>query len=141
MDREYQNNILPILGFSKIIGDKYKHTAERKYNIKNDKLVQLYLKNVSQEPFAEFLIGTSKVHQFSKEVNIDSINRLDIELKIEDKIFMPTDPYILEFNVLMRNSDEMLQTNNDRRNESEEELNTEDDDLLSKVSNMMNLNN
>lgn len=141
MDREYQNNILPILGFSKIIGDKYKHTAERKYNIKNDKLVQLYLKNVSQEPFAEFLIGTSKVHQFSKEVNIDSLNRLDIELKIEDKIFMPTDPYILEFNVLMKNSDEMLQINNERRNESEDELNTEEDDLLSKVSNMMNLNN
>ena len=34
LDRDYQNNVLPYLGFAKIIGDKYKHSAEKKYNIK-----------------------------------------------------------------------------------------------------------
>lgn len=48
LDRDYQNNILLNLGFVKIIGDKYKHIAEKRYNIKNEKIIQLYLKMLVQ---------------------------------------------------------------------------------------------
>jgi hypothetical protein len=71
-NREYQNNILASLGFSRIIGDKHRHVSEKKYNIRNDKLVQLFIKNVDSGPFAEFMIGSSKVHKFYKN-NYDSL--------------------------------------------------------------------
>jgi hypothetical protein len=132
LDREYQNNILSLLGFMKIIGEKNKHVAENKYNINSDKLVQLYIKNISSDPFAEFMINNTKVHKFSKDVNIDNLNKLEIEIKLNEKLFIPQEPYILEFVVLMKNAD---------KRRIENELNTDDDDLLSKVTNMMNLNN
>ena len=132
LDREYQNNILSLLGFMKIIGEKNKHVAENKYNINTDKLVQLYIKNISSDPFAEFMINNTKIHKFSKDVNIDNLSRLEIEIKLNEKLFIPQEPYILEFVVLMKNSD---------KKRTENEINTDDDDLLSKVTNMMNLNN
>jgi hypothetical protein len=152
-DREYQNNLLPMLGFNRIIGDKYRHIAEKKYNIKNDKLVQLFIKNVVNEPFAEFLIGSAKIHKFTKEVNIENISRLDIEIKLNEKTFMPQEPYVLEFNIVMNNAVNSLvvesknssnpaiiidEKKDDKQNENEE-INTDDDDLLNKVSNLMNL--
>jgi hypothetical protein len=137
MDKEYQNNILPQLGFSRIIGEKYKHISDKKYNIKNDKLVQLYIRNISNDPFAEFMIGSAKVHKFSKNINIDSLNKLDIEIKLNDKLFMPEEPYVLEFNILMNDTDNLIVSENNKIDETD--VNT-DDDLLSKVSNMMNIN-
>jgi len=101
LDRDYQNNVLPYLGFAKIIGDKYKHSAEKKYNIKNEKMIQLYLKNICVEPFAEFMIGSEKIHKFTKEVNIGLLNKLEIEMKVNDKLYVPDEPYILEFNLIM----------------------------------------
>ena len=152
-DREYQNNLLPMLGFNRIIGDKYRHIAEKKYNIKNDKLVQLFIKNVVNEPFAEFLIGSAKIHKFTKEVNIENISRLDIEIKLNEKTFMPQEPYVLEFNIVMNNAVNSLVVESknssnpaiiidekkDDKKEENEEINTDDNDLLNKVSNLMNL--
>ena len=145
-----------MLGFNRIIGDKYRHIAEKKYNIKNDKLVQLFIKNVVNEPFAEFLIGSAKIHKFTKEVNIENISRLDIEIKLNEKTFMPQEPYVLEFNIVMNNAVNSLvvesknssnpaiiidEKKDDKKEEKEEneEINTDDNDLLNKVSNLMNL--
>jgi hypothetical protein len=157
LDREYQNNILPYLGFNRIIGDKNRHVAEKKYNIKNDKIVQLYVKNVSSDPIGEFLIGSAKVHRFSKDVNIENLTRLDIEIKINEKLFVPQEPYVLEFNLLLNNAANSFVVENkkekdrepvrekdrekerERENEREEEVNTDDNDLLSKVTSMMNI--
>jgi hypothetical protein len=52
MDKEYQNNILNILGFSRTSlkadkdKEKNKYIAEKRYNIKNEKNIEIYLKNV-----------------------------------------------------------------------------------------------
>jgi len=137
IDREYHHNILFNLGFSKIISDKYKHIAEKKYNIRNDKLIQLYIKNLNSEPFAEFMIGSSKIHKFYKEFNIKNLNKFDIELRLNEKIFMPQEPFILEFNILMNNAANLIVI----EKKKEEEVNTDDDDLLSRVSNMINISN
>lgn len=155
LDREYQNNILPYLGFNRIIGDKNRHVAEKKYNIKNDKMVQLYVKNISSDPIGEFLIGSAKVHRFSKDVNIENLTRLDIEIKINEKLFVPQEPYVLEFNLLLNNAANsfVVENKKDREslrekdrekereleNEREEEVNTDDNDLLSKVTSMMGI--
>ena len=159
LDREYQNNILPYLGFNRIIGDKNRHVAEKKYNIKNDKMVQLYVKNISTDPIGEFLIGSAKVHRFSKDVNIENLTRLDIEIKINEKLFVPQEPYVLEFNLLLNNAANsfVVENKKDREslrekdrekdrekereleNEREEEVNTDDNDLLSKVTSMMGI--
>jgi len=129
MDREYSNNILLNLGFSKIIGDKYKHISDRKYNLKSDKLIQLYIKNINSEPFAEFMIDSEKKHIFKKDININNLNRFELELKLNDKLLNPQQPFELEFNIIM---------NNNSNKKQENEVNT-DDDLLSKVSNLMNI--
>jgi len=156
LDRDYQNNILFNLGFIKIIGDKYKHIAEKKYNIKNEKMIQLYLKNISTEPFAEFLIGSEKIYKFNKDFNIDLLSKLDIEMKINDKIFVPDEPYALEFNILMntnsnitkntspiaKNTSQLssnLINNSTKTINPQDDVNTDDNDLLEKVSSMMKL--
>ena len=100
-------------------------------------MVQLYIRNISNDPFAEFMIGSAKVHKFSKNINIDSLNKLDIEIKLNDKLFMPEEPYVLEFNILMNDTDNLIVSDNKKIEETD--VNT-DDDLLSKVSNMMNIN-
>ena len=142
LDREYQNNILASLGFSRIIGDKYRHVSEKKYNIRNDKLVQLFIKNIESGPFAEFMIGSSKVHKFAKELNIENLNRLDIEIRLSEKIFTPQEPYILEFNILMNNAaNSLVVETNKSKQDKEEEVNTDEEDLLSRVSNMINTSN
>lgn len=154
MDREYPNNILPTLGFSKIIGDKNKHIAEKKYNLNNDKLIELYIKNISSEPFAEFLIGSSKIHKFSKELKLESLSKLDIEVKLNGKTYMPQEPYLLEFNIVMNNNFEVILDDDRRDNkkvknknikveessESEkEEIDTDDGDLLSNITKKIDL--
>jgi hypothetical protein len=130
MDPEYENNILPIFGFTRIIGDKYKHISDKKYDIRSDKLVQLFIKNVSNTPFAEFLIGSGKMHKITKEIRIDKLNKLDIEIKLNDSSYESTEPYILEFNIIMNNSNKLEDI-------EEKDIDT-DEDLLSKVSNLMN---
>jgi len=130
MDSEYENNILPVLGFTRIIGDKYKHISDKKYDIRSDKLVQLFIKNVSNTPFAEFLIGSGKKHKIAKEIRIDKLNKLDIEIKLNDLSYESTEPYILEFNIIMDNSNKLEDI-------EEKDIDT-DEDLLSKVSNLMN---
>jgi hypothetical protein len=122
----------------------------------------LYIKNVSADPFAEFLIGSGKIYKFNKDVNIDLLSKLDFEMKINDKIFVPDEPYALEFNILMN-----TKSNNEQKNQQsipkpisqnqpniinnltktivinkeEDGVNTDDNDLLEKVSSMMNINN
>ena len=131
MDSEYENNILPIFGFTRIIGDKYKHISDKKYNIRTEKLVQIFIKNLFNTPFAEFLIGSGKMHRITKDVNIDKLNKIDIEIKLNDDSYASTEPYILEFNIIMNNNSNKLE-------EIEEKDIDTDEDLLSKVSNMMN---
>lgn len=140
LDREYPSNILTLLGYSRIIGEKNKHISDKKYNIKNDKIVQLFIRNISNDPFAEFMIGSAKVHKFSKDINIDNLNKLDIEIKLNEKLFIPEEPYVLEFNILMNNAINSIVSESTNKKE-ETEVNTDEDDLLSKVSNMMNINN
>jgi len=146
MDEEHKSNLLPLLGFVRIIGDKYKHISEKKYNIKNDNLVKLYLKNVSSEPFAEFLVGSGKIHKFAKSVNISNLNKLDIEIKLNENNFVSSEPYILEFNIIMNNNQSNSDEGSSRLNDKQESTDDDDedteihsDDLLSKVSNMMNI--
>jgi hypothetical protein len=146
MDEEHKSNLLPLLGFVRIIGDKYKHISEKKYNIKNDNLVKLYLKNVSSEPFAEFLVDSGKVHKFAKSVNIANLNKLDIEIKLNENNFVSSEPYILEFNIIMNNNQSNSDEGSSRLNNKQESTDDDDedteihsDDLLSKVSNMMNI--
>lgn len=128
---------------------------KKRYNIKNEKIIQLFLKNVSADPFAEFLIGSGKIYKFNKDVNIDTLNKLDIEMKINDKIFVPDEPYALEFNIMMNTKSNNLQKNqqnipklisqNPQKtviiNKEEDDVGTDDNDLLEKVSSMMNINN
>jgi len=174
IDKEYSNNILHNLGFTKssLKTDKYKCIAEKRYNLKNEKNIQIYLKNIMNEPFAEFLAGNFKIHKFSKEVSIENLNRIDVELRINDKSFIPLEPYALEFNIIMDPSNEVFlkktslkktsakkaspkQTSRKTSrhiepikeiiketapgSESSTDVNTEDNDLLNKVSNLMNL--
>jgi hypothetical protein len=176
IDKEYQNNILNILGFTrtslKTDKDKSKYIAEKRYNIKNEKNIEIYLKNIITEPFAEFLAGNYKIHKFSKEVGIENLNRIDVELKVNDKPFIPQEPYALEFNIIMDPSNEIflkktslkktslkktsLKTSPKKTSrhiepikeiiketapdsESSTDVDTEDNDLLNKVSNLMNL--
>jgi hypothetical protein len=176
IDKEYQNNILNILGFTrtslKTEKDKSKYIAEKRYNIKNEKNIEIYLKNIITEPFAEFLAGNYKIHKFSKEVGIENLNRIDVELKVNDKPFIPQEPYALEFNIIMDPSNEIflkktslkktslkktsLKTSPKKTSrhiepikeiiketapdsESSTDVDTEDNDLLNKVSNLMNL--
>ena len=131
MDAEYENNILPVLGFTRIIGDRYKHVSDKKYNIRTEKLVQLFIKNVMNTPFAEFLIGSGKMHKITKDVRIEKLNKLDIEIKLNDTSYVSNEPYILEFNIIMNNNSKKLE-------EIEEKDIDTDEDLLSKVSNLMN---
>jgi hypothetical protein len=170
LDKEYQNNILNILGFTPVSlkNDKYKYIAEKRYNIKNEKNIEIYLKNIMNEPFAEFLAGNYKIHTFSKEVNIENLSRIEVELKVNEKSFIPSEPYALEFNIIVDNTinnknkktevkrespkrsslkktskhiepikEIIKETAND--SESSTDVNTEDNDLLSKVSSLMNL--
>jgi hypothetical protein len=122
------------------------------------------------EPFAEFLAGNYKIHTFSKEVNIENLSRIEVELKVNEKSFIPQEPYALEFNIIM---DHTINNNNTNKktsakkespkrsslkktskhiepikeiiketendSESSTDVNTEDNDLLSKVSSLMNL--
>jgi hypothetical protein len=110
IDKEYSNNILHNLGFTKasLKTDKYKCIAEKRYNLKNEKNIQIYLKNIMNEPFAEFLAGNFKIHKFSKEVSIENLNRIDVELRINDKSFIPLEPYAREFNIIMDPSNEVF---------------------------------
>ena len=105
----------------------------------------------SYEP--RVLIGSAKIHKFTKEVNIENISRLDIEIKLNEKTFMPQEPYVLEFNIVMNNAVNSLVVESknssnpaiiidekkDDKKEENEEINTDDNDLLNKVSNLMNL--
>ena len=140
LDKEYENNLLPLLGFIKIIGDKNRYIADKKYNIQTEKLIQIFIKNISSEPFAEFLIG-EKIHKFSKEVQFENLNKFEIEVKLDGKIYIPENPYLLEFNIIMNNNilsnDSIRQT---KKNESSESnLDTDDGDLLTNISKKMNL--
>ena len=71
------------------------------------------------------------VIKITKDVNIDKLNKLDIEIKLNDATYVSTEPYILEFNIIMNNNSKKLE-------EIEEKDIDTDEDLLSKVSNMMN---
>ena len=157
--------------------ERNKYIAEKRYNIKNEKNIEIYLKNVVTEPFAEFLAGNYKIHKFSKEVSIENLNRIDVELRVNDKPFIPQEPYALEFNIIMDPSNEIFlkKTSQVRKtslkktsaknspkqsskkaskhiepikeiiketapdSDSSTDVNTEDNDLLNKVSNLMNL--
>ena len=114
-------------------------------------MIQLYLKNISSDPFAEFLIGSKKVYKFNKDVNLDTLNKLDIEMKIDEKIFVPDEPYVLEFNILMNTKQTQNSTKNltkpsstitsttTTKKQENDDVNTDDNDLLEKVSNLMNI--
>ena len=105
--------------------------SDKKYNIRTEKLVQLFIKNVMNTPFAEFLIGSGKMHKITKDVRIEKLNKLDIEIKLNDTSYVSNEPYILEFNIIMNNNSKKLE-------EIEEKDIDTDEDLLSKVSNLMN---
>lgn len=85
-------------------------------------------------------------------------------MKINEKIFIPDEPYALEFNILMNSKSNNEQKNQQNTfkpisqnppniinnynsqktviiNKEEDGVNTDDNDLLEKVSSMMNINN
>jgi hypothetical protein len=82
----YQNNILEIFGFEQKqdCTNNISFTSKKSYDLRSDKIVQLYITNISEtQPLCKIMLGSNRINNFMQKLSkpLENIDNLQIEFK------------------------------------------------------------
>ena len=82
----YQNNILELFGFEQKqdCTNNISFTSKKSYDLRSDKIVQLYITNISEtQPLCKIMLGSNRINNFMQKLSkpLENIDNLQIEFK------------------------------------------------------------
>jgi hypothetical protein len=82
----YQNNILELFGFEpkQDCTNNISFTSKKSYDLRSDKIVQLYITNISEtQPLCKIMLGSNRINNFMQKLSkpLENIDNLQIEFK------------------------------------------------------------